>query len=116
VRRDKFQVVWWWIRVCGGGFVVCGGGDAVERQSIKIVSSGSFLLMFERWQNGWVGGGQHEGYRGYWWLRGVMEIVVLHDGWGFLEVWFLRSGMNGVVMYNLDSDFVTDFVAACDDV
>jgi len=28
--------------VCGGGFVVCGGGDAVGRRSIKIVSYGCF--------------------------------------------------------------------------
>lgn len=40
-------MLFWWIRgekirvsgcVCGCGFVVCGGGDAVGRRSIKIVS------------------------------------------------------------------------------
>lgn len=41
--------------MCGGGFVVRGGGgDAVGRQSC-------LALMFKQWQNGWVGGGQQEG-------------------------------------------------------
>jgi len=36
----------------------------------------------------------------------------VRDGYGFLEVWFLRGGMDGV---GLDNP-VSDFVAACDDV
>jgi len=59
-----------------------------------------------------VGGGQREGLQGYWCLRGVMEIVVLCDGWGFVEVCFLCGGMVGVVVDNL----VSNFVATCDDV
>lgn len=44
-------MLFWWIGgeknrvsgcVFGGGFVVCGGGDVVGRQSIRIVSYGVF--------------------------------------------------------------------------
>ena len=52
-----------------------------------------FSVMFKRWQNGW------------WPTGGLARLLVfawcdgnscLRDGWGFLEVWFLRGVLDGV--------------------